>query len=48
MNETLTKEDTEIVTMEEIERRFDGVLGLDFFRGHILTLDFSDGEIRLF
>ncbi len=27
--------------------RVDGVLGLDFFRRHTLTLDFSNGEIRL-
>ena len=25
----------------------DGVLGLDFFRGHILTIDFVKGEIAL-
>jgi predicted aspartyl protease len=25
----------------------DGVLGLDFFRNHILTLDFQNGEITL-
>ena len=25
----------------------DGVLGLDFFRGRVLTLDFQQGEIRL-
>ena len=25
----------------------DGVLGLDFLRGHVLTLDFANGEIDL-
>jgi predicted aspartyl protease len=25
----------------------DGVLGLDFFRNHVLTLDFQNGEITL-
>ncbi len=25
----------------------DGVLGLDFFRGHILTIDFQKGELSL-
>ncbi len=25
----------------------DGVLGLDFFRSHVLTLDFQTGEITL-
>ena len=27
--------------------RVDGVLGLDFFRHHVLTLDFQNGEIIL-
>jgi len=27
--------------------RHDGVLGLDFFRGQVLTLDFVNGEITL-
>ena len=26
---------------------YDGLLGLDFFRGHVLTLDFIAGRIRL-
>jgi hypothetical protein len=26
---------------------FDGLLGLDFFRGHVLTLDFRGGQISL-
>jgi aspartyl protease family protein len=27
--------------------KVDGLLGLDFFRGHVLTLDFVNGEIAL-
>jgi predicted aspartyl protease len=27
--------------------RIDGLLGLDFFRGQVLTIDFQQGEIRL-
>jgi hypothetical protein len=27
--------------------RLDGVLGLDFMRGHVLEIDFPNGEIRL-
>jgi Aspartyl protease len=25
----------------------DGLLGLDFFRGHVLTLDFANGQVTL-
>lgn len=32
----------------ELPRRapFDGILGLDFFRGHRLVLDFRDGVLE--
>jgi aspartyl protease family protein len=40
----VTREDFPVVCHDPPpEARLDGVLGIDFFRGHVLTLDFVNG-----